>query len=213
MEDLFPNPNLRQLAILDNENYDPEKIGCHFKRIISFYADFYNDSFHYHGGPIENFLLNFHGECFNTVEGNVYDCNHFYKVFKCYKQNGEKTRDAITALENGINKCKREGSSQNHHKCAAKCAFEMLNLSESEYFNSTIIGNWLLENFQTSIGKFLKNTVEVCNTTVKLQENEVPTLNCKYFQIYSDCWLEEVLKILWKLTKSTPNVKGFILEM
>lgn len=215
MEERFPKPSLKELVLMDMLNYDSEKIGCHFKDKLLMSADFYNNSFHIYGGVMEKFLLNLSPECFDYLEGDNFECKTFYKVFSCIKQNVLKLSFGFSKFKRNRRECRKKLKGtvgKDRLRCMTKCSFESLNLSESDYFNSTIIGNWFEDKFPSTIGRVMKNKVEFCDQLVKIPKHETPTFNCKYFHIYSNCWIREIVKGLWNLTTITPKVKGFTIE-
>lgn len=179
------------------------------------FADFYNNSFHIRNGPVEKLIGYTYAECFNGVEGDSFDCAHFYEITKCMKPHRGEAKEVIQAFAREIRKCKSlektyEQSLPGIIGCRARCLFSELNLSESDYFNTSIIKSWFEDNFPDRFSKFVNNKIDLCNNLVKLKEAEVPKFNCEYFYLYSTCWFFEGLRGLVNMVTETPLVKGFI---
>lgn len=192
--------------------------GCTFKMELLDNVNFYNNSFHI--GPIEKFFLNSHEDCLNEDKDADLDCRNFITTVSCVAKRFSETRQLAKNLKDigktdaklKYDENEDQYSSKYRFGCYLKNKLSMLDFDEDDYFNSSIIANWLENIKPNPFGKFLKNTVDFCDESVKLSDGETPTFNCKYFQIYSSCWIDEVIKSIIKLLTKTPNVRRIFIK-
>lgn len=201
---------------MDEDPQNKEKIGCYIKCQITDHAEFFNGTFHIEEGFFENIIANLTGDCFNSVEDTDFGCNHFYKVWSCFKGNLIKSKEAVDSLSKAIRQCKpvnEKKITKNDYQCVPKCVFEHLGFSRADVFDVDGMSTWFKGHFPAQMGRMLAGVVDKCYKKVNARYSGDIERNCKYFYKFFKCNVVEVLRGILEIGDTVPRIRGFAFDL
>lgn len=215
-EECGPELSLLTLVQMDEYPENKEKIGCYLKCQITDHAEFYNGTFHIEEGFFENIMAHLTGDCFNTIEDNDFGCNHFYKIWTCFKGYLIKSKEAVDAISKSVTLCKpvpEKKITKKLYQCVPKCVLDKLGFVGVDKFDPSIMSSWLKNHFTPKVGDLFTNVVNVCHNKTNLRYSGEISYDCKYFYKFFKCNIVELLRGVLELGDKVPQIKGFTFDL